>query len=176
VGARTLIGSGCTVVTSSVVTRRGGVRVATGFVVAADAVDGYSIVSTHLPAGVNAIAIVLEPSARVDVDRGDVLDLGISAASRVIGAAGAPVPPTIVAAGSRTINVYPVKPDGSGNAIEVTVAVGEHLHLGGVIGARTGAAALAESLSRRDLGTVVGQLVDAPHGKARVRWLPQREQ
>jgi hypothetical protein len=174
VGARTLVGAGCTVTTSGVVVRRGGVRVATGFVVAADAVTGYSIVSTRLPAGVNAIAVVLEPSARVDDDRGDILELGITGANRPVGANGEPVPAEIVTAGSRTIHVFSVEPDGSDGPIEVTVATGEHVYLSGVIAARTGAAAFADSLGRRDLGTVLGQLVDAPSGTARVRWLPQR--
>jgi hypothetical protein len=174
VGARTLVGAGCTIVTPSIATRRGGSRVATGFVVAADAISGFSIVTTRVPPDVNAVAVILELSARVGDDRGDVLELGLSGAHRVNGPDGRPQRPFVIAAGGRRISVFAVERDPGATQIEVTVASGEHVYLGGVIGARQGAAGLAESLSRRDLASLIGLLVEPGPGKARVRWLPQR--
>jgi hypothetical protein len=176
VATRTLVGAGCTISTSSVVTRRGGTRVATGWVVAADAVRGFSIVTTRLPANLSAVAIVLEPSARIDDERGNLLELGLTGARRATNASGQLEPPLVVAAGGRRISVYRIEPDAKAAAIEVTVASGEHVSLGGVIGSRQDADALADAIGRRDLSSIVGALVDPVRGKVRVRWTAQRRQ
>lgn len=173
VGARALIGPSCTVTSSAVVTRRGLGQVSTGFITAADAVRGYSIVTTRLPWNVTSLAVVLETAARVDDDRADALDLGLAGAQRATDPRGTPLPPRVIVAGSRMISVYAIQPDGKGAPIEVTVASGEHLHLGGVLGSENGADALAESLRRSDVAGALGGLFDAPAGKASVRWLPQ---
>jgi hypothetical protein len=174
VGAGTALGAGCTVRTGGISTLRGGVPVSAGLVVAADAVRGYAVVTTRLPAGVNAVAVVLESGGGTDGARGDALDLGLEGAHTAVDAAGTPLPPTTIVAGGRTISVYAVVPDGPRVPVAVTVAAGEHLHLGGVIGGRAGAAALADALARRDAAAVLGTLVDVPAGRARVRWVPQR--
>jgi large repetitive protein len=173
VGARALIGPGCTVSSSAVVTRRGRGRVAIAFTTAADAMGGYSIVTTRLPADINAVAIVLETTAtRVEDGRGDALDLALEGADRVLGPDGKAEPPRTIVAGRRTINVYAILPDGKEGRVAVTVASGEHLYLGGVIGGRNGAAALTESL-RRDVASTLGGLFDTPSGKTHVAWVPQ---
>lgn len=173
VGARALIGPSCTVTSSAVVTRRGLGQVSTGFVTAADAVRGYSIVTTRLPSNLAAVAVVLETATRVDDDRADALDLGLTGAQRAADAHGTPQPPQMIVAGSRMISVYAIEPDGHGRPIEVTVASGEHVHLGGVLGSENGADALAESLQRADVAGALGGLFDAPTGKTRVRWQSQ---
>jgi hypothetical protein len=71
--------------------------------------------------------------------------------------------------------VFGIRPEGGGKPVEITVASGEHLHLGGVIGSRTGASALSESLSRKEVAGTIGGLFDAPTGKSRVRWIPQQK-
>jgi hypothetical protein len=173
VGARSLIGAGCTLTSSATRTVRGTGRVGTAFVVAADAVSGYSIVTTRLPADITALAIVLETAEKVDDERGDALDLGLDGASRVVGEDGLAEPPRMIVSGSRMINVFNIRPDGNGKPVEVTVASGEHLHLGGVIGGRNGADVLAESLRRTEVGGTLGALFDTSIGKSRVRWVPQ---
>jgi large repetitive protein len=175
VGARVLIGPSCTVTSSALVTRRGLDRVSTGFVAAADAVDGYSIVTTRLPSDVTAVAIVLETADRVDDARGDVVNLGIAGADRARDPDGKPRPPQVIVAGSRLINVYDVRPGGEGRPIDVTVASGEHLHLGGVLGGRNGVGSLTERLRRSDVAEVLGGGFDAPHGLTRIRWVPQKK-
>ncbi len=174
VGARSLVGPGCTLTSSAVRTRRGMGMVATAFTAAADAVSGYSVVTTQLPAETTAVAIALEGADRVEGDRGDALDLGLEGASRVTGADSQPEPPLSVVSGSRTINVFNIRPDGAGAPIEITVASGEHVHLAGVVGSRRGAEALADALSRAEVGGTIGTLFDLAPGKARVRWVPQR--
>jgi hypothetical protein len=149
-------------------------KVATAFAVAADAVNGYSVVTTRLPADTTAVAIALETAERVDGERGDVLDIGLEGASRVVGKDGQPEAPLAVASGSRTISVFNIHPDGRGKPVEITVASGEHLHLGGVLGGSRGAGALADSLGRVEVGGMIGALFDVAGGKARVRWIPQR--
>ncbi len=174
IGARTLVAPGCTIMSTEAVAWRQGSRVSTGFVAPSDVMDGYSIVTTRMPTDVRAVAIILEPLARVDDDRGDVLDLGIAGADRAVEAHGEATPPVIVALGGRRIFVYQLAPaDKTASSIDVTVAAGEHLHLGGTLGARVSAQAFAESLSRRDLGSVLGQLVDGTVGATRIRWTPQ---
>jgi hypothetical protein len=142
-------------------------------VVAADAVSGYSIVATRFPADITALAIVLETGEKVDDERGDALDLGLDGATRVVGENGLPEPPRMIVSGTRSISVFNIHSDGNGKPIEVTVASGEHLHLGGVIGGRNGADALAESLRRTEVGGTVGALFDTSTGKSRVQWVPQ---
>jgi hypothetical protein len=144
--------------------------VATGFVVAAEAVSGFSIATTRLPADVRSVAIVLEPSARVDDERGDVVELGLSGATRAAGAGGQPAPPLMVTAGSRRISVFAVEPAKGSRAVEVTVASGEHMYLGGVLGAHQSAESFAESLSQRDLSALIGRLAEPTPGKLNVRW------
>jgi hypothetical protein len=175
-GPRTLLGPGCVVVTAAgVSSRRAGTRVATGFVLAATAVDGYSIVTTTLPATATAVAVILENAPRVDDDRGDALDLGLAGASRAIAADGTTEPARIIVAGGRTIAVYGITPDGTG-PVQVTVASGEHLHLAGVIGGATGTAALTDALRRRDISVVLGELVAIRDGSAHLQWIPQPTQ
>ena len=169
----TLVGPGCTVRATSLRTHRGGMPVSAGHVVAADAVAGFGLVTTWLPSDVTAVAVVLETAARVDDARGDALDLGLEGADRELQRDGMPEPPRIVVAGGRTTSIYAVRPDGGGASVAVTVASGEHLHLSGVVGARSGAAALAESLQRRDLTRTLATLVSVPEGKATLRWLSQ---
>jgi hypothetical protein len=173
VGARTLLGPGCTVSSSALRTRRGGRRVAAAFVTAADAVAGYALVTTRLPAGTRSVALVLERAERVDDERGDALDLGLSGATRPLGPDGAPLPAHVILSGSRTVSVYDVVPEGGADAVEVTVASGEHVHLGGVLGSRTDAADLVEALRARELAGTLGALVTTPSGSASVRWLDQ---
>jgi hypothetical protein len=174
-GARSFVGASCTL-TSARATGRATTaraRVSSGFVVAADVVRGYAIVTTCLPADLGAVAVVLESARASDNPQGDALDLGLAGAQRVAGPTGDPLPPTIVVAGSRTIQVYAIAPDGDGAPIEVTVAAGEHFHLGGIVGGRNSAAALADALGKRDVVAVLGTLVDTAQGKATVRWIAQ---
>jgi hypothetical protein len=140
-------------------------------VTAAAAVDGYSIVTTALPANVNAAAVILENAPRVDDDRADALDLGLTGAHRVTAADGTLEPARIIVAGGRTVAVYAIAPDGA-DAVRVTVATGEHLHLSGVIGGIAGADALTDALRRRDISAVLSVLVGVPDGAARLRWIP----
>jgi hypothetical protein len=175
-GPRTLIGPGCVITSSAVASRRSGTPVATAFVTAADAVAGYAVVTTRLPATTNALAVILENAPRVDDDRGDALDLGLTGATRAPGTDGAPEPARIIVSGARTIAVYAVVPDqpAAGAApvpVEVTVASGEHLHLSGVVGGTAGAAALASALRRGDISAVLAPLCGVADGTATLRWV-----
>jgi len=175
-GPRTLIGPGCVITSSPVASRRSGTPVATAFVTAADAVAGYAVVTTRLPPTTNALAVILENAPRVDDDRGDALDLGLTGATRVAGGDGAPQPAQIIVSGARTIAVYAVAPDqpaaGAAPApVEVTVASGEHLHLSGVVGGTAGAAALASALRRGDISAVLAPLCGVADGTATLRWV-----
>jgi hypothetical protein len=173
-GRRALVGPSCAIVTAGLVTRRGGVRVASGYVNASDAVDGYTIVSTRLPRDVVSVAIVLEPLDRVDDDRADLLELGLEGAERALAADGDPIPPIVIDAGARRMYVYALATEKrKADTVEITVATGEHVHLGGVIGARTSAPLFAETLARRDLASIVGPIVDVVQGTARIRFEPQ---
>ncbi len=192
VAPRTLIGAGCTVLSSALATtagtRRAGQRVATAFVTASDAVRGYGIVTTRLPAGLTAVALVLEAAERVDDARADDLQLGLTGAARARDAAGVDIPPQIVVSGSRTIVVYALVPstlspglggDPAAGArepmpVEVTVASGEHVHLSGVGGGLTGAETLVEALRGADLDRVVAPLVAGGSGLARLAWRAAR--
>jgi len=150
------------------------VRVASGYVTASDAVDGYTIVSTRLPSDVRSVAIVLEPLDRVDDDRADLLELGLEGAERALAPDGEPIAPIIIDAGARRMYVYALAAGKRKvDAVEITVATGEHVHLAGVIGARTSAPLFAETLARRDLASIVGPIVDVAQGTARVRFEPQ---
>jgi hypothetical protein len=162
VGARTLIGPGCTLTSSAVLTRRAGGPVAVAQVIAADAVAGFGVVTTRLPSTVTAVAVVLETAT---ADGADTLDLGLTGARRD----GSPA--RLIVSGGRTIGVYGVLPDGKGAPVEVTVASGESLHLGGVLGAALGADALTESLRRHDVAGVVATGLTATTGSVQVRWL-----
>jgi hypothetical protein len=174
VGSHTLIGPGCTVTSSAVSTRRGGMAVAAAFVTAADAVDGYSVVTTHLPGDVRAVAIVLEAAARIDDERGDAIDLGLTGVRRSAGPDGRPEPPQVIVSGSRTISVYAVEPDDTrADTVEITIACGEHIHLGGVLASRAGVPELVTTLRARDLATSLANLINTPSGSASLRWLDQ---
>ena len=178
-GPRTLVGPDCTITSSALATTagtaRGGQRVASAFVTAADAVRGFSTVTTRLPAGITAVGIVLEDAARVDDERADALELGVTGARRATGADGAELPPHVVVSGSRSVAVYalrpePPSPDRREAPVEVTVASGEHLHLSGVFGSFGPAADLAEAVRAHDLSDVVADLVPGGSGLAHVSW------
>ncbi|MER5755859.1 DUF6603 domain-containing protein [Streptomyces sp. NPDC002088] len=166
VGARTLLGPGCALTSTAAATRRPGGPADTAFVTAAAAVHGYSIVTTRLPAGLTAVAVVLEAASGIDDERADVLDLGLTGARRTA------EPVRIIVAGSRSIAVYGIRPNGR-LPVEVTVASGEHLHLGGVLGSHGPASELAAALAARDLAGTLARLITTSRGTARVRWTPQ---
>jgi hypothetical protein len=186
-GAGTLIGPGCTVRSNAVRTLRAGQPVATGFVPAAQAVSGWALVTTRLPAGVASIAVVLESGERIDDGRADALDLALAGVRRVAGPDGQPLPPTVVVAGSRTVSVFDVEPDsaigpaggpargaaGGDPAVEVTVNAGEHVHLSGLLGSTGDAASLVALLGERGLAGAVAPLVAVPTGSARLVWVSQ---
>jgi len=171
-GPRTLIGPGCILTSTAAGVRRTGTPVATAFVTAAEAVAGFAVVTTALPAAVTAVAVIIENAPRVDDDRGDALDLGLTGANRAVSADGSAIPAQIMVSGARTIAVYEIVPDGTG-PVTVTVASGEHLHLSGVIGSTSGADVLSGALRRRDISTVLSPLCGIATGAASVGWLPQ---
>lgn len=172
VGAQALVGPGCVLITGArLSTRRRLGGVSTGFVTAHEVVRGYSNVTTCLPSGLTALAVVLESAPRQDDQRGDALDLGLTGARRALGSDGRALPPVIIADGSQVIQVYSIWPDEKAGAIEVIVAAGEHRNLSGVIGSRSSAGTFAEAL-RRDLAGSIARLVSPAPGMTRLRWLP----
>ena len=113
VGARTLVGPACTMTSSTLRTRRGGVEVSTAFVQACDAVRGRSTVKTRLPAGVASVAILVESADGAGDD--ELLELGVKG-GRIVG------PPISIVDGETRLDVYAVEPDDGAPAVEVTVA------------------------------------------------------
>ena len=132
----------------------------TAFVRAAEAVDGFSLVTTRLPASTRSVAVQLERGER----DGDVtLELGISGAETV----GDPIE---IADGDTTTTVYALAEREEPAEVAVTVASGRDLHLAGVLGSVLDAPALAELLPERGVDGLLGTLVPSPDAGARVSW------
>jgi large repetitive protein len=166
-GARSLLGPGCTVTSSNVSTRRGIVRVNAAVVTAAEAVGGRSLVTTRLPAGISSVAVMLEGE---DGPAGDhLLELGIARAIT----SGASLR---ISDGASTTSVYGVAPEAGAEAVEVTVASGRDVDLCGVLGSDESAPALAERLRTEGFPGLLGSLVPSPRRGAHVSWVaPETE-
>jgi hypothetical protein len=168
ISARTYVGAGCTLITVGTSTIRKGIPVVTGMVDAADVVDGYDVVTTTFVPGTLAVAVILENANRSTDARGDVVDIGVAGPRRARDKMGNILPPIVIDVGIRRISVFELERDNL--PVEITVASGEHLHLAGVVGALGMARSLAESLSDRDIATVIGVLIDTKFGLTHVEW------
>jgi hypothetical protein len=160
IGGRALAGPGCTIESTAVSTRRRRQAVSTAFVRAAEAVAGFSVVTTRLPASTRSLAIQLEQG---ESDGDLTLELGITGAETV----GEPIE---ILDGDTTTTVYALAERDEPAAVAVTVASGRDLHLAGVVGSVLDAPALADVLAERGIDALLGTLVPSPEASARVSW------
>jgi hypothetical protein len=172
-GARTLLGADA-VVNGVPRPTRGQAAVSTATVPAATAAAGAGFITTRLPADTQVVVVTVDPAG----DDRDLngLTLGLDGAARQAGPDGAPLPPTVVAAGARMHLLYGVVPAtapaaaGAAPAIEVTVGTSANWRLTGVLGGSADPATTAARIAAQGAAAIAAPLLRAPTGSAAVSW------
>jgi hypothetical protein len=153
------------------IVRQRGLQRESGWLRAADLVEGTALVSTRFAAPVTLVIVALDDPAATDAGRG--LSLALEGATRAIGADGEPVAPTVVVRGQRLLLIYPLVPAGPGG-VAVSVASEAGWHLVGVMAAAADADidAVAAQLAGTSLDLLVRGPVAPGTAQATLSWLP----
>jgi hypothetical protein len=173
------LGHGCALAAQAVVQVEGRVRAVrqhglpreSGWLRAADLVEGTALVNTRFASAVTLVIIALDDPSGNTAKRG--LTLALEGAQRASGLDGEPIAPTLVVRGQRVMLLYPLLPSGNGG-VSVSVASEDGWHLVGVMAALPGAdpQAVAEQLAQRGLDLLVRGAVAAGTSLAHLAWLP----
>jgi hypothetical protein len=164
VGWNAALGSRCLVSAEGVTVAPGRQRREAGWVRGAELVRGTTTVATRFLDRPRAVAVVLDQP--IGTEAGQGLAMTLDGAERMTGPDGNPLPPTVVASGTRSAVIYTIEP-GEG-AVTVTVASEAGWHLVGVVGALT-SAAIADTLAERGLDAAVC-LLAAGGGRVSFSW------
>ena len=173
------LGHGCALAAQAVVQVEGRVRAVrqhglpreSGWLRAADLVEGTALVNTRFASAVTLVIIALDDPSGNTAKRG--LTLALEGAQRASGLDGEPIAPTLVVRGQRVMLLYPLLPSGNGG-VSVSVASEDGWHLVGVMAVLPGAdpQAVAEQLAQRGLDLLVRGAVAAGTSLAHLAWLP----
>ena len=173
------LGHGCALAAQAVVQVEGRVRAQrvhgltreSGWLRAAELVEGTALVSTRFAQAVTLIIVALDDATATGAGRG--LTLGLDGATRRLDALGEPLPATVVVRGQRSLLLYEVEPL-PGHAVTASVASEDGWHLVGVMAAAPDAdvQAVAAQLAQRGIDLLVRGAVAPGTQQARLGWLP----
>ena len=151
--------------------RQRGLQRESGWVRAADLIEGTALVNTRFAIPVTLLIVALDDPAGTSAARG--LSLTLDGAQRQAGADGEPIAPTLVVRGQRVLLIYPIVPSGQ-QAVSVGIASQDGWHLVGVMAALPGADAdaIAAQLAQSSLDLLVRGAVAPGTAQATLGWLP----
>jgi hypothetical protein len=140
----------------------------------AELVDAAPLVTTRFTDAVTAVAVLLDDPLGTEAARG--LGLALNGASRAVDAAGAEIPPVVVALGNRSAVVYAVVPDSvvdrRGGAVAVGVASQAGWHVAGMVGSPGIVGDLVDRLTRTGIDALIRPLVGPTRNLVSVGWQP----
>jgi hypothetical protein len=163
-GDEVFVAAGAVVRSAGRVPGRRFAQVRTGWAAPDQVVAGATAVSTEFAGPVQVVAVALEGGA------GDDLAVGVSGATRRLGANGLEEPPILVADGSRAVAILRVTPV-DGERVVITVATGESRSLVGVAGIESDAYdEFAQAIADRGFAAVVPDPLGADAPSAAIAW------
>ena len=130
VGWNVALGSRCTVATEGVTVAAQRQRRGAGWTRGAELVTGTTTVTTRFTEKPFAVAVVLDQPAGTETGQGLAMTLG--GAQRLTAADGTPFSPTVVAAGVRSVVIYPIVPSDN-EPVTLTVASEDGWHVVGMM-------------------------------------------
>jgi hypothetical protein len=173
-GWGTALAAGATIHAEGGSVRRTRDRYRAGWVPGAELVDAAPLVTTRFTDAVTAVAVLLDDPLGTEAARG--LGLALNGASRAVDAAGAEIPPVVVALGNRSAVVYAVVPDSvvdrRGGAVAVGVASQAGWHVAGMVGSPGIVGDLVDRLTRTGIDALIRPLVGPTRNLVSVGWQP----
>lgn len=156
---RSALGAGC------VLTLNGAnSRPPVGWHVAQDLVRGIASISTRFSSRITCIGVVLKGATSRAASDVEIELYGAAHRSD-------PVEPTVVQAGSRSILLFNVVPDGRNSGVSVRVIQGGTKEIAGMIAADSDADSLAELVAEKGLSATVSRLRAVSEDRCEVEWV-----
>jgi len=156
---RSALGAGCVLTLNGANSRP---RV--GWHVAQDLVRGTASISTRFGSRVTCIGVVLKGAASRAASDVEIELYGATHRTD-------PVEPTVVQAGSRSILLFDIIPDGRSSGVSVRVVQGGTKEIAGMIAADSDADSLAELVAEKGLSATVSRLRAVSKERCEVEWV-----